>query len=63
MAAGLLMVREAGGVVTDLAGGSNLFQTGGVLASNDQLHRLFLGLVGDKAIAKPYPQSVASAAT
>jgi myo-inositol-1(or 4)-monophosphatase len=63
MAAGLLMVREAGGVVSDLAGGPNLFQTGGVLAANDQLHRLFLGLVGDKALSKPYPPSVASAAT
>ncbi len=49
MAAGILLVREAGGLVTDLAGGSKLFETGNVLASNDVLHRPLLQYVGDKA--------------
>jgi len=38
MAAGLLMVREAGGYVTDMAGGTDIFGTGGVLAANPEMH-------------------------
>src|SRR5712692_7787793 len=38
MAAGLLLVREAGGFVSDLAGGQNMMTGGGVLAANGHLH-------------------------
>ena len=38
MAAGIVLVREAGGFVTDLGGGRKMFSGGGVLASNAQLH-------------------------
>ncbi|MFC3052704.1 inositol monophosphatase family protein [Kordiimonas pumila] len=38
MAAGILIVREAGGYVSDMAGGSNMLKTGGIIAANDQLH-------------------------
>lgn len=38
IAAGLLLVREAGGYVTDLKGGQSMLQTGAVLASNGHLH-------------------------
>ncbi len=38
IAAGLLLVREAGGFVSDLAGGQNMMTGGGVLAANGHLH-------------------------
>jgi myo-inositol-1(or 4)-monophosphatase len=38
MAAGLLLVKEAGGVVTDLSGGERILQLGNIIASNEQLH-------------------------
>jgi len=48
MAAGILMVREAGGFVTDLAGGGEMFGTSTVVAGNAFVHKSLLGLVGDK---------------
>ncbi len=45
MAAGILLVREAGGVVSDLAGGPNMFDRSEVLASNSTLHKEFLPLL------------------
>lgn len=38
-AAGMVMIREAGGYVTDLKGGGSLFETRTVLAGNEQIHR------------------------
>lgn len=38
IAAGILLVREAGGFVTDFRGGDRALETGQVLAANDQLH-------------------------
>ncbi|WP_374465996.1 inositol monophosphatase [Ferrovibrio sp.] len=38
MAAGIVVVREAGGMVTDLAGGDQMLSTGGIVAANDVLH-------------------------
>jgi myo-inositol-1(or 4)-monophosphatase len=38
MAAGILLVREAGGYVSDLAGGHDMLGTGEILAANDHLH-------------------------
>ncbi|HJQ17904.1 MAG TPA: inositol monophosphatase family protein [Allosphingosinicella sp.] len=38
VAAGVLLVREAGGFVTDFRGGDGAVDTGQVLAANDQLH-------------------------
>ena len=38
VAAGILLVREAGGFVTDFRGGDKALETGQVLAANDQLH-------------------------
>jgi myo-inositol-1(or 4)-monophosphatase len=45
MAAGILMVREAGGFATDLEGGDAMFTTGDILAANDMLHRELLILL------------------
>ena len=38
MAAGILLVREAGGFVSDMDGGAGMLDTGSVLAANDHLH-------------------------
>jgi myo-inositol-1(or 4)-monophosphatase len=40
IAAGLLLVREAGGYVSDLSGGQTMMASGDVLAANDHLHLL-----------------------
>ena len=45
MAAGVLMVREAGGVITDLDGGARMLDAGHILASNEALHPQFLKLL------------------
>jgi len=39
MAAGLLMVREAGGYVTDLDGGDAMLVKGHIIAGNETMHR------------------------
>lgn len=39
LAAGILMVREAGGFVTDIAGGDAMLKTGDILAANEIIHR------------------------
>jgi len=38
MAAGIVLVREAGGYITDISGKHNMLSTGGVIAGNDNLH-------------------------
>ncbi|MBI4966653.1 MAG: inositol monophosphatase [Rhodospirillales bacterium] len=50
MAAGILLVREAGGFVTDLAGGSTMLESGDIVAANQQMHPILLDLL---AKAKP----------
>jgi len=45
IAAGILLVREAGGVVTDLAGGPDLLKNGDVLAANEVLHPQLLQIL------------------
>jgi myo-inositol-1(or 4)-monophosphatase len=45
MAAGILLVREAGGAATDLSGGSDMFGTSNVIAGNSTLHKDFLPLL------------------
>jgi myo-inositol-1(or 4)-monophosphatase len=45
VAAGLLMVREAGGFVTDLDGKDAMLSKGEVLAGNDTMHRELLRLI------------------
>lgn len=39
VAAGIILVREAGGFVSDLNGRDDILQTGGILAGNEALHR------------------------
>ncbi|MCT7377269.1 inositol monophosphatase family protein [Chelativorans salis] len=47
-AAGILMVREAGGFVTDRSGGQDMFGTGSIVAGNETIHRALL-----KTLQKP----------
>ncbi len=42
MAAGILLVREAGGVVTDLNGGGSMLDHGHIVCANEALHPLLL---------------------
>jgi myo-inositol-1(or 4)-monophosphatase len=48
IAAGILIVREAGGVVTDLDGRDCMMDCGHILAANDALHRPLLDLLRGK---------------
>ena len=45
MAAGIVIVREAGGFVTDADGGADMLAKGSICAGNDAIHRALLGLV------------------
>lgn len=45
VAAGVLLVREAGGVVSDLNGGPGALDAGHILAANEALHPLLLALL------------------
>jgi myo-inositol-1(or 4)-monophosphatase len=45
MAAGIALVREAGGYVSDLNGGEAMLTTGGIVAGNDAIHRELLRVV------------------
>ncbi len=45
IAAGILLVREAGGFVTDLAGGHKMLEAGQVMAGNDSLQPRVLDIV------------------
>ncbi|PTW59651.1 myo-inositol-1(or 4)-monophosphatase [Breoghania corrubedonensis] len=51
MAAGLLMIREAGGYVSDATGGEKIFETGSVVAGNEFIHHGLLDLL--KKARKP----------
>src|SRR5205823_6677158 len=44
VAAGILLVREAGGVVSDLSGGERALETGDILVANEKLHPQLLKL-------------------
>jgi myo-inositol-1(or 4)-monophosphatase len=53
IAAGILLVREAGGVVTDADGGPSALEKGEILAANEALHPQILKLLKDAAPARP----------
>ncbi|GAA0608753.1 inositol monophosphatase family protein [Paenochrobactrum glaciei] len=42
MAAGILMIREAGGFVSDKNGGQDMFDTKGIVAGNEAIHRALM---------------------
>ncbi len=45
LAAGMLMVREAGGFVSDLQGGDTMIESGDICAGNEQIHRKLLAVL------------------
>jgi myo-inositol-1(or 4)-monophosphatase len=45
VAAGILLIREAGGIVSDLEGGTRVLETGHILTANEMLHPLLLKLL------------------
>jgi len=47
MAAGSLLVREAGGFVSDCDGGEDMFKKGQIVAGNDTMHRELLRLLNE----------------
>ena len=49
LAAGIVIVREAGGIVTGLDGSDKMLETGNVIAANIQMQKLLLPFVSDKA--------------
>ena len=50
IAAGMLLVREAGGFVSDMDGGQDMLDTGAVVAGNEPIQRALL-----KTVKKPLP--------
>ncbi len=60
MAAGILLVREAGGFVTDLDGGEAILTKGHIAAGNDTMHRALIRLL--KTASKEAIGPAASAA-
>ena len=51
IAAGILIVREAGGFVTGLSGKPDMLATGGIVAGNDTVHKALRGVLGESAKA------------
>jgi myo-inositol-1(or 4)-monophosphatase len=45
VAAGIVLVREAGGFVTDFAGGGDMLTKGEVCVGNETIHRLLLDVL------------------
>ena len=50
IAAGIIIVREAGGIVSDLTGDDKMLYNGNVIAANPSLHSPLLNLVSDANI-------------
>jgi myo-inositol-1(or 4)-monophosphatase len=53
IAAGLLIVREAGGYVSDLAGGHEMMASGDILAANDHLHLPLAAMIREALRTRP----------
>jgi myo-inositol-1(or 4)-monophosphatase len=47
VAAGTLLVREAGGTVTDVAGGDSVLETGDIVAAGPELHAMLVGITNE----------------
>jgi myo-inositol-1(or 4)-monophosphatase len=53
IAAGILMVREAGGFASDRAGGQAMFDNGTIVAGNEAIHRALLKQLGPGLAKRP----------
>lgn len=47
VAGGIILVREAGGFVSDFANGSTMLDTGDIVAANDKLHQSLLKMLNE----------------
>jgi myo-inositol-1(or 4)-monophosphatase len=47
IAAGIIIAREAGVIVTDANGGDTMLESGSVIAGNETIHRSLVGLLGE----------------
>jgi myo-inositol-1(or 4)-monophosphatase len=47
MAAGIVIVREAGGVVTDYKGGSDIFYRSEIIAANSELQQKIIKSIAE----------------
>jgi myo-inositol-1(or 4)-monophosphatase len=45
IAAGLVILREAGGIASDVSGGKTMLESGSILAGNERVHRALLKLL------------------
>ena len=52
VAAGIVLVREAGGFVSDLSGGNRMLAGGGILAANSELHGFLVRLLQEAAVGQ-----------
>ena len=61
VAPGILLVREAGGLVTDFDGGDGMMQTGSICAGNPLLHPQLMAVLGEVCAGNPalHPQLMA----
>ncbi|MBU0744039.1 MAG: inositol monophosphatase [Gammaproteobacteria bacterium] len=50
IAAGTLIIQEAGGIVTDLGSNDNYLTTGSLIAGNQNIHKIILQLVQEKVL-------------
>ena len=57
IAAGLVLVREAGGFVTDLSGAGTMLDSGNILATNPDLHSLMLDLLRGAQKLPDWPET------
>ena len=53
MASGLLLIREAGGFVSDREGGQEMLDTGTVVAGNETIHRVLMRQLRKPLTARP----------
>ncbi len=51
IAAGIVMIRESGGTISDLDGGDQMLDTGDVIVGNKDIHRLLLPLLAKRPVA------------
>ncbi len=49
LAAGIVIIREAGGFVSDMAGGSDIIETGSIIAGNPHVHKALASVLGPLA--------------
>jgi myo-inositol-1(or 4)-monophosphatase len=52
VAAGLVMVREAGGIASDFDGGQSMLDSGEVIAANSQIQKQLVGLLRKPPVKK-----------